>query len=337
MTQLTQDDVQPYFDMYKSKYNVDAFAFFTVDDIEGYLNEADSDDAVITMMHEHMGEAPTPVATDEQPITALPAKLDVAVVDTTIGSPYSYAIKFDGEFERDLETLAEAALQNKRGAAVIMNDLFRMFGEDTVVNAWPKPNTWKAGHGPKEMQVGDNVPFDKRNTIVRKPDGTTAEGTWSFYSELVSTSARGATILAQIEKAKGSVTVVDKVTDLAGLQLKLSNFKSAIIRAVELAKRIDFCNRYTKLGAEIVTEAIDGQRVPKRSTKLIFVRDIDDRTKFNVLSIGQFLGKPVKEGATYAEFKSTQIGNQTSGKHPKARDQHQHFIQFEETQLQYRH
>ena len=303
MTNLTQSDVQPYFDRYQSQYGDSAIAFFTVDDIEALLADADDDDAVIAAMRRHITEGggiTVNPPTESEPIT--PTVAAVAVVDDTVGSPYSYAVKFDAAFEHDLETLYQAALENKRGAAVIMNDLFRMFGEDTVTEVWPKPNTWKAGHGPKELQVSDNEPYDKRNTIVRKPDGTTSEGTWSFYSDLVSMSARGTAILAQIERAKESTTVIDKVTDVSKLQTKLSNFKGAIVRAVELAKRMDFCNKHTKMAVEIITEVVDGKKVPKHTPKLIYVRDTNDRTKFNILTIGQFLSKPVKIDATYADI-----------------------------------
>ena len=297
MTTLNASDFAPYLVAFKAKYGHEYRG--TTDDIETMILEGGDDNIDYVIEGMSVDEEERGLVTEDESEAFAKGDRSIAVVDDTIGSPYSYAVKIDAQFEQDLERQWQAALQNKRGAAVIMNDLFRVFGKETVCQVWPKPGSYKKGHGPVEKQVGDNDPFDKQKTVVRKPDGTTSEGERSFYADLVALSVRGKEITDAIEAAKEETTDIEKITNKATLQMKLSNYKSAIVRGVELGQRLYFCNQHTRMAAEIITDK-DGE--PKRSPKLVWVWDMDDRKNFTILSIGQFLGKKVWQDAMYSEI-----------------------------------
>ena len=296
MTSLNSSDFAPYLVAFKEKYGHDYG--LPVESIEEIILEGEDDnvDAVIEGMEIEESEAGIR--------DRLPAK--PRVIDDSMGSPYSYAIKFDAAFERDIEVLAKAAIENKRGAAVIMRDLFRLFGEETVTEVWPVPGSWKPGQAPKTngaFEAEANRVWDKETGP--KPGGETGTITKSFYSDLIALSARGDRLLKE-KAAFGDGFVGDKRLKLkrvAAITTQLSNFKSSIVRAVSLGQRIAFCNAYTRMHCEIETEVIDGVEQVAQSNKLVYIEDKDDRKKNDIITIGQFLGlKGVVEEATYAQI-----------------------------------
>lgn len=236
-------------------------------------------------------------------------------VDQTPGSAYSYAIRFDAAFEKDIDVLAEAALENKRGGAVIMNDLFRIFGEETVCNVWPQP-------GSEKGKVGDNEAYDKESTDITKVDGTTGKGTRSFYQDMVDLSAKGAQLLKEKTALKDKQgDVLHYKPKMAAIDGRRSNFKSVIVRAVNLAKKIAFVNSKTGMHAEIVMDTDDNnQPVVAKSNKVIFIKDDNNQTKFDVITIGQFLALKVSEGATYSAIVGTSQRATKAGTGPVAQN-----------------
>lgn len=233
-------------------------------------------------------------------------------IDTSEGSAYAYAEKMDDKFQADLDVLAEAALQNKRGGAVIMDDLFRLYGEETVCNVWPVPGS-EADNG---RMLGNRLAA-KYKTTIRKEDGTTGEGKVDWYSEFVRYSPRGKELYRQKESLRGIAAketgphiledhksligdAVKLKSAKAALDGKINNAKSAIVRAVQLAQKMAHYNKTTTMGCQISREE-DG--TPAKSNRLVFIFNTEDRSKFDVLTIGQFLAlKNMEEGAKYSSI-----------------------------------
>lgn len=318
MSNLTMSDVAPYFVSYKAKFNEDCS--LTVDVIEQLMEGINSDDELIQAMFEaqHTDDepgtddrSPASESDDDEAEAEAGDNLPATPSDTSEGSAYSYAEKMDPAMADHLETLAKAALENKRGAAVIMQDLFRLYGEDTVCNIWPVPGS-EADQG---RMIGNRL-ADKFKSKVTKEDGTTGEGSVSWYTEFVRYSARGKELYKQRESLRGIAAketgahilpdhkhlvgdVVKTKAERATVDGKINNAKAAIVRAVSLAQRMNLANKSTTMGAELVKEE-DG--TPVNSNKLIFVFNTEDRTKFDVLTIGQFLALKIEEGKKYSEI-----------------------------------
>jgi hypothetical protein len=309
MTTITMKDVAEHFAAYKAKFNEDCE--LPLDAIEQIMEEATDDEAMLQGMYEaqHTDDE------DDRSDDAVPA-----VADTTEGSAYAYAEKMDPAMSEHLEVLAEAALQNKRGGAIILMDLHRLYGEDIVNDIWPVPGS-KADNG---RMLGNRLAA-KYATTVRKEDGTTGEGTVDWFGEFIRYSPRGKVLYAQKESLRGigqketGPHILEEHKHLIGDAVKLkgaksaidgkiSNAKASLVRAVQLSQRMAFCNKSTGLGCEISKDD-DGQ--PAASNKLIYVYNTTDRSKFDVLTIGQFLAlKNITEGAAYSAI----VGSSTRKK-----------------------
>lgn len=291
MSALTMKDVAPYFTKYL-ELNGEACTL-SIDVMEEIMSSADSEDAMLAAMLE--AQTSSDENDDRSPASD--------VTDTSMGSAYSYAVKFDKAFEDKIKVLADAAIENKRGAAVIMQDLFRLFGEETVVDVWPVPGTYKPGNGGnKAIHAGDNERWDKEDTSITKADGTTGKGTRSFYADLVGNSALGHDMTTGKETAKKAIGDVKTTKpDAAAFELKLTTFKGAIARAANLAKRIAFLNNKTEVQVSVIME--EGE--VKKSNKVIFIKNSKDDSKFDVITIGQLLALKVVEDGTYAAITGT--------------------------------
>lgn len=298
MSTLTMADVAEYFSAYKAKYNEPLT--LSLDSVEQVLMGTEEDDLEIILPALH--DAMQPDETETETNDRLPVERDERP-----GSAYSYAVKMDATFERDLETFAQAALENKRGGAVIMLDLFRNYGQETIEAVWPKPGSYKPGQGHLDTEAGSNEPWDKEDTSITKVDGTTGKGTKSFYQELVDLSPKGNALLAErteLKKVVGDVKGVKPKLSL--VESKRTSYKSAIIRAVNLAQKMAFCNAKTGLQCEVVMDVDDnGNNIVAYGTKLIFIKSKTDQTKFDVITIGQFLALKVSEGATFLQITGT--------------------------------
>lgn len=300
MSNITMSDVVEYFNAYKAKYEEECT--LPLDAIEEIMEEASDTDAMIAAMYEAQHTDDETEDDRSEPVSV--------VEDTSEGSAFAYAARMDDTIGEHLDTLSKAALENKRGAAVIMDDLFRIYGKETVCDVWPVPGT-KADKG----RMTGNRLAAKYATTVRKEDGTTAEGTVDWYSELVryskkgkeieaikaslkgiSADEKGPHILADHEYLRGDKVRI--VAAKAAIDGKFNNAKASIVRAVQLAQKMAFYNKYTTMGCEISREE-DGQ--PVASNKLVYIFNTEDRSKFNVLSIGQLLAlKNMEEGAKYS-------------------------------------
>lgn len=243
--------------------------------------------------------------------------------DTTAGSAYSYAVRMSKELLNDIDVLGEGALEAKRGRAVIMFDLFRDYGKEVVEgvgtekeSGWPRPGSFKPGSGKiTDDHAGDNERWDKEETTITKVDGTSGKGTKSFYQELVDFSPRGHALLEEKAAVKKLIGDARKTKKKAGaIDIKRNNFKSNIIGAVKLAQRMAFVNAKTGMNCEV--EMDDGQVAA--SNKLIFIQDKTAHTKFDVITIGQFLALKVSEGATYSAIVGTTVRKPKSGTGPQA-------------------
>lgn len=306
---LTMSDVAPYTDAFKAKYGRNTT--LSLDDIEQIIERAEGDMSADDFA-EAFKEAEPEIDDADYPNgkaddrSAAPAY----VQDTKPGSAWDFAQRMDKQFSDDLETSAKAALENKRGAAVIMLDLFRLYGKDTVENVFPVP-------GSKKWEQNDNQPFDKYKVPKTLEEGSTAERSW--YSDFIEASPRGKDLFAQRESIKKSGTegakaevmpehqhlIGDKrkrVAARAAIDGKINNFKAAIVRAVNLAKRLAFVNQSTGMEAILMTED-DGK--PVESTKLVYIEDKSNKTVSDVITIGQFLALKVAEGATYSAIVGT--------------------------------
>lgn len=293
MSTLTMKDVAPYFAKYLEVHG--EACTLSIDLMEEIMGAADSEDSMIAAMHDAM------TSTDDEVMTGR----DVTVADLEAGSAYSYAIKMSKELQHDIEVLGQAALENKRGAAVIMFDLFNDYGIDTVCKAWPKPGSYKPGQGHADTEVSGNQPWDKEDTTIQKTDGTTGKGVKSFYSEFVDWSAYGKGLLddkAEIKKDIGNVRVTKR--KLSAIDTKRGNFKSSIVRAVNLAQKMAFVNAETGMHCEVEMDDDDRSKVAA-SNKIVFIQDKSAQTKFDTITIGQFLALKVIAGATYSAIVGT--------------------------------
>lgn len=294
MTTLTMKDVAEYFTAYKAKYGTELT--LSLDSVEQVLMGCEDDDLTIILPALHAASIP-----DEEDVTGR----DVVASDLKPGSAYSYAIKMSKELEHDITTLGEAALQNKRGAAVIMFDLFKDYGQEVVTNAWPKPGSYKPGQGHADIEVSGNQPWDKEDTSILKTDGTTGKGVRSFYSEFVDFSAYGKSLVdekAEIQKEIGKAR--SKKTKLSAIDTRRTNFKSSIVRAVNLAQKMAFVNAETGMHCEIQMDPDNPSKVAS-GTKLIYIQNKLAQGDFDVITIGQFLALKVTEGATYTAIVGT--------------------------------
>lgn len=306
MTNITQVMVAPYFTAYLAKYGTECT--LSLDVIEEIMNDASDEAAMLAAMHEAMQSSDE--KDDRSTNTALVER------DMTPGSAYSYAVKFDGEFDKKITILADAAIENKRGAAVIMLDLFRLFGEETVCEVWPVPGTYKPGNGgAKAVHAGDNEAWDKEDTSIQKEDGTTSKGVKSFYSDIVALSSLGHDWKNSEDAAKKVIgDVKASKPDASAAGLKIGTFKTAIARATNLAKRIAFLNNKTEVTVEVIKEA-DGS--VKKSNKVLYIRNSKDASKFDIITIGQLLALKVVEGGTYAAITGTTQRASKSGTGPQ--------------------
>lgn len=321
-TTLTMADVREYLDAYKAKYGKDTT--LTLDAMESIIEKAESDmtaDDFAEAFHEAEGEGETETNgeqmadgadRDEDTNTNETDDRSTSVeVDTSPGSAYDYASKMDDKLAEDLETSAKAALENKRGGAVIALDLIRLYGKDTIETVWPEPGS-KAEAG---KSVIGNRAADNFKAQVRKEDGTTGEGNRSWYQVYVDNSPRGKDLLRQLDSVKAvkagesdNPAILEEHKALrndaiklavhkAAIEGKRNNAKSALIRAVNLIQRMHFLNTKTDMHCELILED-DG--TPAMSNKLVYVKDKKDEKKFNILTIGQLLALKVIEGGTYS-------------------------------------
>jgi hypothetical protein len=331
MTNLTMKEVVPFFEQYKAKFNEECE--LSVDVFEQILEGATSDeDAMLQQMYDtqHSSDESEVNDNDEDTDTNETDDRSTTVpVDTSPGSAFDYASRMDDQLANDLETSANAALENKRGAAVIALDLERIYGHDTIVNTWPVPGS-KADAGTRS--IGNRV-ADKYKAQVRKEDGTTAEGERSWYQEYIDNSPRGKDLLRQLDSIKAVKAGEDSPIILeehkayrndarmlavrkAAIEGKRNNAKAAIVRAVNLLQRIHFLNTQTEMVAELIKE----DDAPVKSQKLIYVYDKKDQKKFNILTIGQLLALKVIDGGTYAAISGTTNRAPKSGTGPQEAD-----------------
>lgn len=304
MSNLTMADVAQYFTAFQAKFGYPCN--LSVDDIEQILMGVEDDDEAIIV--NAMNDAMKPDEDEEDNSS----ESEVPAIETAEdGSPYSYSAKMDDAFDQHLEVLAEAALQNKRGAAVIMFDLHRLHGADTINMVWPEPGS-NADNG---RMIGNRL-ADKFKTVVKKEDGTSGEGEVSWIKEYVRTSPRGKKLYAAKESIRGVSAketgphILEEHKFLIGDNVKQKAYKStaeqritsangAIARAVTLSQRMHLCNTKTTMGARI---SCDDDGSPVQSNKLVFVWNTEDPTKFDLLTVGQFLALKVEEGKKYNEI-----------------------------------
>jgi hypothetical protein len=314
MTTITMTDLVAHFDAYKAKFN--EVCTLSVDAVVEIMDEAADDDALLQGMYEaqHTDDETSSDKEDDR------SEGQEVTVDTSEGSAYAYAALVDDEMEAHLDVLAEAALQNKRGGAVIMMDLHRIYTADVINTVWPVPGT-KADNG---RMIGNRLAA-KFATTVRKDDGTTGEGTVDWFAEYVRNSKRGKRLYAERESLRAvgqdekGPNVLEEHKALYGDRIKIkgaksaidnkiANAKAALVRAVSLSQRMDFCNKSTGMGCEISKEE-DGS--PIASNRLVYVYNTQDRSKFDLITIGQFLAlKNITEGAAYSAI----VGSSTRKK-----------------------
>lgn len=310
---LTMADAAPYFVQYKEKFGQDCA--LSLDVFEELMGGAADDDALLQSMHD------TQNSTDDD-------TSDRSVPDVIeAGSAWEYAKKLaDPEFVEHLEKNAQAALENKRGAAVIRRDLVRLFGLETIESVWPIPGSTAKTH------PGFNRVLHKYPKIVKDADGQDKPGEGDWYFDLFDGSPEGKALNAKISSLKAAKAgetgkhILPEHAKIAGDEIKLAttkaaldgfrtNKKNAIIRAVNLVQRMARINTETEAVAELCT--IDGkpEGEPEMSNKLIYIRNSKDAKQFRILTIGQMLALSVDKakaaGATYTAL----IG--TTGRKPK--------------------
>lgn len=240
------------------------------------------------------------------------------VVDTKPGSAWDYAKKMsDPQFQADLETNAQAALENKRGAAVIRRDLVRLYGLETIQTVWPIVGSSEKTHG-----KGTNRPLHKYPTMVRSADGETKPGEGDWYADLFDASPVGVELnkkIASLKAAKAGETAgkdvlpehkaiaMDEIklaTEKAVLDGFRTNKKNAIIRAVNLVQRMHRINTEIEMVVELITDDGKPEGVPVKSNKLIYARNSKDAKQFRILTIGQLLALDIDKikaaGGAYA-------------------------------------
>lgn len=310
MSTLTMNDVASQLAAFRTKYNRETT--LSLDDIEGIVMNAEADMSDEDFA-EAFFEAETPDSNDDR------SAPDVV----TAGSGWSYAAKLDDkEFREHLETNAKAALENKRGAAVLRRDLIRLFTLATIESVWPIPGSTEKTH------PGINRALHKYPTIVKDADGMDKAGTGDWYADLFDGSADGKAwavqsaslksvkanetgkhILPEHEKLRGDE--VKLVTARSALDSHRTNKKNAIIRTVNLIQKMARINEETEAVVRLVTENGKDDGDPVASNKLLFLKNTKDETQFRVLTIGQILALNVDKakananGATYTALIGT--------------------------------
>lgn len=312
MANVTMAQVAPYMVAFKAKFNEDCT--LTLDAIELALEEAKDDAELIQMLfdaqHAEDDDAPTADAdeTGTDPDRSAP-------IEVKSGTGWFYATKLDdAAFQEHLAVNAEAALENKRGAAVIGLDLIRIYTREVISGEWPIIGSTDKTH------PGGNRQTHKYPTIVK--DTATGEdkpGTGDWYADLFDGSPDGkawkvkSDSLNAVKKGEKGKHVLPEHASLEGDEVALiaersyldnqrTTKKNAIIRSVNLIQKMDRINEETEAKCVLVTKE-DG--TPARSNKLVYIKNTKDETKFRVLTIGQALGLDIDKakasqfGATY--------------------------------------
>lgn len=309
MATLTMADVAQYFVAFQTKNGFPCT--LSVDDMEQILEgtEDDDEDIIIAAMADAMKPDADETGTD--PDRSMP-------IEVKAGSGWSFASRLDDKvFREHLETNAEAALENKRGAAVIGNDLIRIFTREAIIGVFPI-----IGSTPK-THPNANRPTHKYDTLVK--DTATGEdkpGTGDWYADLFDGSQEGKDWKVQSDSLKAAKAgekgkhVLAKHAAMEGDEVALiaersyldtfrTNKKNAIVRAINLIQRMARINEETEAVCRIVTQDGSPTGEPARSNKLVFIKNTKDETKFRVLTIGQALGLDIDKakasqlGATY--------------------------------------
>lgn len=305
MTTYSMSDLAPYFVQYKEKFGEDCT--LSLELMAEVIDGASNDDEVLSSMHEAMhfeGEVVTDNDDDR-------SAGDLAITE---GSAYEYAVRMDDQFIKDLETNAQAVLENKRGAVVLMLDLERIYGRDEILKNWPVP-----GSEAKDV----NNP-DKYEKMVTDPiSGETKKGKGSWYADLFDASKPGKELAAKLSSWKAAKAnekgkhILPEHAKMAGDELKLTAEKSrldtfrtskknAIIRAVNVIIQMQRLNEETQMAVELITND-DG--TPYQSNKLFYVYNKKKRSEFRPLTVGQLLALSVDKakaaGGEYAHVMGT--------------------------------
>lgn len=252
---------------------------------------------------------------------------DSDVVDETAlltSSAYEYASKWDDQFIADLETNAQAALENKRGAAVLMLDLIRMHGKETILNNWPVP-----GSKATESQNPHRYNKTTKDAVTGETKTGTNNGDW--YFDLFDASKPGRAFQLKMVSWKGAKAgekgkhILPRHAAMAGDEIKLiaekgkldserNTKKAGIVRAVNTIFQMHRINTETQMEVELITQ---DNGAPVESQKLLYAHNKKDRKQFRILTIGQLLALSVDKakaaGGEYAHV----IG--TTGRGPKAK------------------
>jgi len=257
---------------------------------------------------------------------SIPSDEPSTVIESTDAYEYSKRLDADKQFNDDLETNAKAALENKRGAAVIRRDIVRLFGEETIATVWPIPGSSNKTH------PGSNRKLHRYPTIVRDSEGQSKAGEGDWYYDLLDGTTEGKRLVAAIESIKAAKKgetgkhILPEHAALAGDEIKLtavkaqlegkrSTKKAAIIRAVNIVQTMHRLNNETEMAVELITDDGTPEGMPVESQKLLYVYNSKDRKQFRVLTIGQLLALDVDkakgDGGTY----NAVVG--TTGRQPK--------------------
>lgn len=298
MSTLTMKDVAGYLAAFRVKHSRETT--LTMDEMEAIIMNAEADmtdDDFADAFFE--AETPDADATDDRSLT-----------DTGQDSAYTVAkLLSDKDFVAHLETNALAALENKRGAAVLRRDLVRLVGLEVIATIWPVP-----GSTTKTVQ-GNRRPHKYNKSVTNVTTGETTVGTdnGDWYADAYDASEDGKALLAKIEslaavkRGETGKHILPEHAKIAGDEIKLTAKKSqldtfrttkknAIIRAVNLVQKMYRINNETEMVAELIT--VDGtpEGEPESSNKLIYAYDRKDQKKFRILTIGQLLALDVDKG-----------------------------------------
>lgn len=304
MSTLTMKDVAPQLNAFNAKYG--RATSLTMDEIEAIIASAESDMSDDDFA-EAFFEAETPEPSDDRSDGG----------DNSSDSAYEVAkLLSDPAFVEHLETNAKAALENKRGAAVIRRDLVRLAGLEVIATIWPVPGTTT------KTAQGNRRPHKYNKTVTDITTGETKTGTdnGDWYADAYDASQDGKALLAKLDSlaaAKRGETgphILPEHAKIAGDEIRLvaqkskldgfrTNKKNAIIRAVNLVQRMHRINTETEMTCELIT--VDGtpEGEPEDSNKLVYAYNSKDRKQFRILTIGQLLALDVDKakgsGGTY--------------------------------------
>jgi len=325
MSTLTAQDVMPYTLAFKAKYGRDTT--LSLDDMESVIMNAEAD-MTAEDFAEAFKEAESDDRSDDDNANGNEPAVPPQVIESGSAWDYAQRLDTDKQFNDDLETNAKAALEGKRGAAVIRRDLVRLFSEDTIAMVWPIPGSDSKDH----KWGGDNRQLHRYPTVVRDNDGQSKPGQGDWYYDLLDGTTEGKRIVAALESIKAAKKgetgkhILPEHAAIVGDEIKLTTMKtaleskrtfrkSAIIRVVNLVQSMHRINNETEMGVELITVDNKPEGEPVHSPKLLYVYNKKDQKQFRILTIGQLLAldvtKAKADGGTY----NAVVG--TTGRQPK--------------------